>query len=75
VLYWDEEWAWTEHRFERGGRTTAIGITKVAFRGPEGVVPLSRLIAAAGESHTPGPLPRLIAELQSIEEQVRLQQA
>jgi hypothetical protein len=35
------ECVWTEHRFERGGRTTAIGITKVAFRGRQGIVPLA----------------------------------
>ena len=74
ALYWDDEWVWTEHRFERGGRTTAIGITKVAFRGPHGIVPLSRIMAAAGETHAPAPLPDLIAALQSVEEQVRLQQ-
>lgn len=39
VAYWDAEWAWIEHRFERHGRTTAIGIVKVGFIGPKGVVP------------------------------------
>ncbi len=39
VVYWDAEWAWTEHRFERKGRTTAIAMVKVAFMGRDGVVP------------------------------------
>ena len=39
--------------------------------GPQGIVPLEKLIAAAGESHvSPAPL-KLIAELQSVEEQLR----
>jgi acyl-CoA thioesterase FadM len=71
VVYWDAEWAWTEHRFVRKGRTTAIALVKVAFLGPEGVVPLEKLLAAAGESHASPPPSRLIAELQSVEEQLR----
>jgi hypothetical protein len=74
AIFWDDEWVWTEHRFERRGRTTAIGITKVAFMGPNGIVPLRQIMAAAGENHMPPPLPKLIAELQSIEEQIRSQQ-
>jgi acyl-CoA thioesterase FadM len=67
VVYWDAEWAWTEHRFERNGRTTAIGIVKVAFRDRRAIVPLEKLMAAAGEVH----VSKLIAELQSVEEQLR----
>ena len=75
ALYWDEEWVWTEHRFERGGRTTAIGLTKVAFIGREGLVPISRVIAAAGETIERPALPQLIADLQEIEEQIRARQS
>jgi acyl-CoA thioesterase FadM len=71
VLYWDAEWAWTEHRFQRNGRTTAIGIVKVAFIGPQGVVPLEKLMAAAGESHVAPAPSELIAELQSVEGKLR----
>jgi len=75
ALYWDDEWVWTEHRFERNGRTTAIGLTKVAFIGPEGVVPVSKIIAAAGEALEPRPLLPLIADLQALEEQIRARQS
>src|SRR5688572_18597595 len=39
VVSWDAEWAWTEHRFERKDRTTAIAVVKVAFMGGDGIVP------------------------------------
>lgn len=74
VIYWDDEWVWTEHHFERNGRTTAIGLTKVTLIGPGGMVPVSEVIAAAGESIVSPPLPKFIAELQSIEEQIRQRQ-
>src|SRR5687768_10255250 len=63
VVYWDAEWAWTEHRIERKGRTTAIGIVKVAFMGGDGIVPLEKLMNAAGERHVSPPPSELIAEL------------
>jgi acyl-CoA thioesterase FadM len=75
VVYWDAEWVWTEHRFERRGRTTAIGLTKVAFIGRHGVVPIAEIIAAAGEVIAPRPLPDLIAQLQDAEESIRKIQA
>ncbi len=65
----------TEHRFDRNGRATAIGIVKVAFIGPQGVVPLEKLMAAAGESHVSPPPSKPIAELQSVEEGLRRLQA
>ena len=71
VVYWDAEWAWTEHRFERKGRTTAIAMVKVAFMGRDGVVPLEKLMDAAGESHVSPPPSELIAELQRVEEHLR----
>jgi hypothetical protein len=71
VVCWDAEWAWTEHRFERKGRTTAIAIVKVAFMGRDGIVPLGKLMTAAGESHVSPPPSKLIAELQSVEEKLR----
>jgi acyl-CoA thioesterase FadM len=74
VIYWDDEWVWTEHHFERNGRTTAVGMTKVTFIGPDGMVPVSKVIAAAGESIASRPLPKFIAELQSVEEQIRERQ-
>jgi acyl-CoA thioesterase FadM len=71
AIYWDDEWVWIEHVFERNGRTTAIGLTKAMFIGPDGMVPVSKFIAAAGESIVSPSLPKLIAELQSVEEHIR----
>ncbi len=74
VLYWDTEWIWTEHRFERNNRTIAIGIIKVAMIGPRGIVPVAEVVAAAGESATPPPVPKIIADILNIEEQIRAMQ-
>jgi len=71
VVYWDAEWFWTEHRFERNSRTTAIGITRVALIGPRGIVPVAEIVAAAGESVTPPPIPQIIADLLNVENQIR----
>ena len=74
VIYWDPQWIWTEHRFERNNRTIAIGIIKVAMIGPRGIVPVAEVVAAAGESVTPPPVPRIIADILNIEEQLRAMQ-
>lgn len=71
AIYWDDEWIWTEHHFERNNRTLAIGITKVTIIGPNGIVPVSEFIAAAGESITSPPMPKLVSDLQNIEEQIK----
>jgi hypothetical protein len=71
VVYWDAEWAWTEHRFDRKGRTTAIAVVKVAFMGGDGIVPLEKLMDAAGEWHVSPRPSELIAELQRVEEHLR----
>jgi len=55
-------------------RTIAIGIIKVAMIGPRGIVPVAEVVAAAGESVTPPPVPRIIADILNIEEQLRAMQ-
>jgi len=74
AIYWDDEWIWTEHLFERNHRTQAIGLTKVTIIGPDGMVPVPDFIAAAGESITSPPMPKVITYLQNIEEQIREKQ-
>ena len=74
TIYWDDKWIWVEHIFDRNGRTQALGITKVMFVGSDGVVPVSQAIDAVGESLTPPPEPEIIANLESIEEQIRERQ-
>lgn len=74
TVYWDDKWIWVEHSFEKNGRTQALGITKAMFVGSGGVVPVSQAIDAVGESITPPPIPKIIADLQSVEEQIRERQ-
>jgi acyl-CoA thioesterase FadM len=71
AIYWDNEWICTEHHFERNGRTIAIGLTKVTFIGPNGMVPVAKIVAAGGQPVVSPALPGLVAELQRIEEQIR----
>ena len=71
AIYWDNEWVWFEQRFERKGRTTAIGLVKATLAGRDGLVTPARIIAAAGEAFESPPLPRIIADLQSVERQLR----
>ncbi len=71
TIYWDEKWIWIEHIFERKGRTQALGITKVMWVGPDGIVPVSQALDAAGESLSPPPIPKIISDLQSVEEQIK----
>jgi acyl-CoA thioesterase FadM len=75
VVYWDHEWAWTEHVFERNGRITAIGLTKTMFKSRDGLVPIAQFIAASGQSPVPPPLPEAIAGLQTVEDLLRERQA
>lgn len=74
TIYWDTEWIWTEHRFERKNRTIAIGIVKVAFIGPRGIVPVAEVAAAAGESVTPPAVPKIVTDIMNVEEQIRAMQ-
>jgi acyl-CoA thioesterase FadM len=74
LLYWDHEWAWTEHIFERNGRVTCVGLTKTMFKSRDGLVPIARFIAASGQSLAPPPLPGIIAELQTVEGLLRERQ-
>lgn len=74
VIYWDDEWAWTEHVFERNGRTTAIGLTKAMFKSRDGLVPIGKFIAASGQSLAPPPLPGVVEQLQTAEAMLRERQ-
>jgi len=74
TIYWNDKWIWVEHNFERNGRTQALGITKVMFVESGRIVPVSQVIDAARESLTPPPVPKIIADLLSMEEQIRERQ-
>ncbi|WP_425416427.1 thioesterase family protein [Oricola indica] len=48
VIGWDEKWLYIEHRMERGDKVMAQAFVKGLFLGPDGKVPMTELIAAAG---------------------------
>ncbi|MBX7218807.1 MAG: thioesterase family protein [Blastocatellia bacterium] len=49
VLCWDEKWIFLEQRFERNGKTAALGIVKTLFRHPrQGNVPPYEVMQAMG---------------------------
>ena len=75
AIYWDDEWVWFEQRFERNGRTTAIGVAKATLVGPSGLISPATIIAAAGETLVSPPLPAVIAELQIVEDQLKAKQS
>jgi acyl-CoA thioesterase FadM len=74
VIYWDTEWIWIEHRFERNNRTIAIGIMKSALIGPRGIVPVAEFLATTGESVTQPSVPEIIADIMNIEKKIRTMQ-
>jgi acyl-CoA thioesterase FadM len=67
IIYWDDEWVWTEHKFERNGKTTAVGITKITFVGPNGMVPITEVIEAYGHQVAKLEMPDVIKELMKVE--------
>ena len=74
VIYWDAEWAWAEHHFERNNRTVAIGIMKYAIVGPQGKISIPVFIEAVGESLTQPTIPKIVAVLMDIERQIQAKQ-
>jgi acyl-CoA thioesterase FadM len=67
IIYWDDEWVWTEHRFQRNGRTTTLGISKITFVGPSGKVPISDVIEAYGHLVSKIEMPQIVEELINVE--------
>lgn len=67
IIYFDEEWVWTEHLFQRNGKTTTVGITKSTFLGPDGMVPISDVIEAYGHPVSRIEMPDVINELMKVE--------
>ena len=67
IIYWDEEWVWTEHLFQRNGKTTTVGITKITFLGPDGMVPISDVIGAYGHPVSKIEMPDVINKLMKVE--------
>ena len=74
VIYWDTEWIWAEHNFERNNRTIAIGIMKSVMVGPQGIIPVLEFLETVGESLEQPPLPEIIADIMNIEKQIQAKQ-
>lgn len=72
IIYWDDEWVWTEHRFERQGKVTAIGISKITFVGPKGMVPITDVIKAYGKPVAKIDMPNIVKELMMVEHSLTL---
>ncbi|MCW3173450.1 thioesterase family protein [Shewanella subflava] len=71
IIYWDDEWVWTEHKFERNGKVTAVGITKITFVGANGMVPITEVIEAYGYPVAKLAMPEAIKELMRVELNMR----
>jgi acyl-CoA thioesterase FadM len=56
LLGWDDKWAFTEHRFVRGGRVVGVVVTRGQFRTAEGPLARSTLLSGLGLApDTPSP--------------------
>lgn len=61
IIYFDDKWLFIEHRFEKDGDIYARALVKGLFRGPEGNIPMTALLAAMGADPTPMAMPPLVA--------------
>lgn len=57
IVAWDGKWVYLEQRMERDGRMVAHAWLKGAFVGPEGTVPIARLLEIMGHREPSPPLP------------------
>jgi acyl-CoA thioesterase FadM len=57
IVAWDGKWVYLEQKIERGGRMIAHAWLKGAFVGPEGTVPITRLVEIMGHKEPSPPLP------------------
>lgn len=71
LVYWDEKWIYIEHRLEKGGRVAAKGMVKGIFRGPEGNVPVARLLEGMGLSGEAPPEPESVRRWVAFEETLK----
>jgi acyl-CoA thioesterase FadM len=72
IIHWDEKWFYILHEFVRDGDVYARALVKGLFRGPEGNVPVQRLIAALGlTSAAPSTVPELVRHWSPFEKELR----
>ena len=50
IVSWDAKWVYIEQKMLRGGKTVTHAYLKGAFVGPEGTVPMERLVEALGHA-------------------------
>lgn len=58
IVSWDEKWVYIEQKMLRRGKVVTHALLKGAFVGPEGTVPIARLVALLGRTEPPPPLPQ-----------------
>lgn len=68
IAYWDEKWLFIEHRLEKGGEVCARALVKGVFRGPEGNIPVPKLLAALGAEAPELPLPDVVKYWRDFEQ-------
>ncbi len=74
VVYWDDTWTYFEHHFQRKGRTIALSYGQGVFRGPQGLVPTSEVIAALRQPVRRLPKPEYIATMEATEKLIKTMQ-
>jgi acyl-CoA thioesterase FadM len=75
MLGWDHRWGFLEHRFVRGGRVLGVVAIRGVFKGPNGPIDPTVLVAALGSTATSPPLPAWITQwnagCESLSQQLR----
>jgi len=74
VVYWDDTWIYFEHHFQRKGRTIALSFGQSQYRGPQGLVPTSEVIAALRQPVERVPKPEIIANMEEAEKLIKAKQ-
>lgn len=70
IVHWDEKWFWIEHRLEQDGSVVARGMVKGLFRGPEGNVPVRRLMQETGVDAGMPDAPELVRRWTELEKEM-----
>lgn len=72
IVTWDAKWVYLEQKMARGGEAVLHAYLKGVFVGPQGSVPITRLLGLMGVTEAPPPMPPgLEAWLRAEEAMVR----
>lgn len=62
LFYWDENWLYISHHFERNGKIMAYAYVKVAWVTKGKHIPIAEWLQSKGYDSTPPPMPVLISK-------------